>query len=209
MEPTMNYPFNVRSFFTNRETKDIGSGLELWRGYFQSVRPGIGKMLINVDISTGTMYKAGSLLKLCMDFIGRDDPNALSPRRGFPDRQRILLQRFISGIRVLTTSHGSNGPVQTPRVIKKLSNAGADSLTFSMREGGSMTVAQYYQRIQNKSLKYPDVICVEVRTLLWYLRSFSERVGRLWRFDPLGIMRRTPRTDHAKAGASRENQGCP
>ena len=208
MEPSMKYPFNVRSFFTDRETKDIGSGLELWRGYFQSVRPGIGKMLINVDISTGTMYKAGSLLKLCMDFIGRDDPNALSPKRGFPDRQRILLQRFISGIRVLTTSHGPNGPVQTPRVIKKLSSAGAASLTFSMREGGSMTVAQYYQRIQNKALKYPDVICVEVRTFLWYLGSFSERVGRLWCFDPLGVMCRTPRPDHAKAGASRENQGC-
>lgn len=29
----MKYPFNVRSFFTSRETKDIGSGLELWRGY--------------------------------------------------------------------------------------------------------------------------------------------------------------------------------
>jgi len=27
MEPTMKYPFNVRSFFTDRETKDIGGGL--------------------------------------------------------------------------------------------------------------------------------------------------------------------------------------
>lgn len=29
MEPTLKYPFNVRSFFTNKETKDIGAGLEL------------------------------------------------------------------------------------------------------------------------------------------------------------------------------------
>jgi len=29
------WPFNVRSFFTDLETKDIGSGLVLWRGYFQ------------------------------------------------------------------------------------------------------------------------------------------------------------------------------
>ncbi|KAJ7590925.1 argonaute-like protein [Mycena floridula] len=164
MEPSMKYPFNVRSFFTSRETKDIGSGLELWRGYFQSVRPGIGRMLINVDISTGCMYKAGPLLKLCLEFIGKSDPNALAPARGLPDRERLRLQRFISGIRILTTSHGPNGDVQTPRVIKKLSSAGANKLTFTIREGGSMTVAQYFQKTTNKALQFPDVICVEVGT---------------------------------------------
>jgi eukaryotic translation initiation factor 2C len=29
----------------------------LWRGYFQSVRPAPGRMVINIDISTGTMFK--------------------------------------------------------------------------------------------------------------------------------------------------------
>ncbi|KAJ7781167.1 argonaute-like protein [Mycena metata] len=163
MEPTLKYPFNVRSFFTNKETKDIGAGLELWRGYFQSIRPAMGRMLINVDISTGCMYKHGPLLRLCLEFIGKGDPNALSPKRGFPDRERLRLQRFISGIRVLTTHAGPNGEVQqTPRVIKKLSTAGASSLTFQMREGQTMTVAEYFQSTQNKPLQFPDVICAEV-----------------------------------------------
>ncbi|GLB33868.1 putative argonaute family protein [Lyophyllum shimeji] len=161
MEPTMKYPFNVRSFFTDRETKDIGSGLQLWRGYFQSVRPASGRMLINVDISTGTMYKAGPLLGLCLEFLNKRDPNALAPSRGFPDRERLRLQRFISGIRILTKHAGSDGnPI--PRVIKKLSSAGANALNFSMREGGSMSVADYFQRTQNRKLEFPDVICVEV-----------------------------------------------
>ncbi|TFK43467.1 argonaute-like protein [Crucibulum laeve] len=163
MEPTMSYPFNVRSFFTDRETKDIGSGLQLWRGYFQSVRPASNQMLINVDISTGTMYKSGSLLGLCLEYIGKNDPNAMAPRRGFPDRERLRLQRFISGIRVLTIHTGPGGnAVQTPRVVKKLSSAGANALTFTMREGSSMTVADYFRKTQNKALQFPDVICVEV-----------------------------------------------
>ncbi|KAF9009003.1 argonaute-like protein [Cyathus striatus] len=163
MEPTMKYPFNVRSFFTNRETKDIGSGLELWRGYFQSVRPASGQMLINVDISTGTMYKPGSLLNLCLSFINKQDPNALAPIRGFPDRERLRLQRFISGIRVLTSHPGPGGKVvKTPRIVKKLTAAAANKLTFTLREGGSMTVADYFRTTQNRPLKYPDVICVEV-----------------------------------------------
>ncbi|KAK7061790.1 hypothetical protein R3P38DRAFT_3490883 [Favolaschia claudopus] len=158
-QPSLSYPFNVRSFFTNRETKDIGSG----RGYFQSVRPGIGKMLINVDISTGTMYKAGKLLTLCLEFMKKNHPNALSPTHGLPDRERIRLQRFISGIRIHTTHLGPDGQKHTtPRVLKKLSSAPANKLTFTMREGKTMTVAEYFQQTQNKPLQFPDVICAEV-----------------------------------------------
>ncbi|KAF9247291.1 argonaute-like protein [Melanogaster broomeanus] len=162
MEPTMKYPFNVRSFFTDRETKDIGGGLILWRGYFQSVRPAIGRLLVNVDISTGTMYKPGPLLDLCLDFLGRPGQhNILSPRRGMPDRERIRLQRFVSGVRIMTTYSGERVR-KTPRVIKKLSNAGASDLSFSMRDGTTMTVAQYFQRLLNRPLRFPDNICVEV-----------------------------------------------
>ncbi|KAJ6628687.1 argonaute-like protein [Mycena sp. CBHHK59/15] len=179
MEPTLKYPFNVRSFFTNRETRTLelasSSGqvhqrldvsllhCELQRGYFQSIRPGIGKMLINVDISTATMYKHGPLLRLCLEYIGKNDPNALSPKRGLPDRERLRLQRFISGIRIITKHSGAGGQVQeTPRVIKKLSTASASSLTFQMREGQMMTVADYFRNTQNKPLEFPDVICAEV-----------------------------------------------
>lgn len=161
MEPSLKYPFNVRSFFTDRETKDIGSGLVLWRGYFQSVRPAIGKMLINVDISTGTMYKQGPLIGLCLEFIGKD-LNALI-RIGENDRERLRLQRFISGIRIITVhSDKSGNQQQMPRVVKKISPAGANRLTFTMREGGTMTVADYFRRTQNRVLKYPDLPCVEV-----------------------------------------------
>jgi len=120
-------------------------------------------MLINVDISTGTMYKAGPLLALCLECVGRNDPNALAPKRGFPDRERLRLQRFISGIRVLTTQPGPDGAVQqTPRVVKKLSTAGASALNFTMREGGTMSVAEYFQKTQNRKLQFPDIVCVEV-----------------------------------------------
>ncbi|KAJ7129589.1 Piwi domain-containing protein, partial [Mycena epipterygia] len=108
-------------------------------------------------------YKHGPLLRLCLEYIGKNDPNALSPKRGFPDRERLRLQRFISGIRVLTTHAGPGGSeVQTPRVIKKLSTAGASALTFQMREGQTMTVSDYFQNTQNKPLQFPDVICCEV-----------------------------------------------
>ena len=163
MDPSLKYPFNVRSFFTNRETKDIGGGINLWRGYFQSVRPAFGNMIINVDISTGMMYKPGPLIDLCLDFFsGPRNPNRLSPTQGLPDRERLRLQRFLSGVRIITRHiDGSRA-----RVIKKLTSAGANALTFTMRgEGGSMTVANYFKKHANINLKFPGVICVEVGRL--------------------------------------------
>ena len=165
MEPTLNpdYAFNIRSFFTAKETKDIGNGLVLWRGYFQSIRPAANRMLINVDISTGVMYKAGNLLELCREFISHRDPNALAPRRGFPDRERVKLQRFITGIRVFTRNPDTGLVDRTrARTVKRLSSAGASELTFSLRDGGQMTVAQYFLKTYKRPLKFPDVLCAEV-----------------------------------------------
>jgi len=210
MEPTLKYPFNVRSFFTDRETKDIGSGLVLWRGYFQSVRPAIGSLLVNVDISTGTMYKAGSLMDLCLEYIGKPrQPQVLSPRAGIPEREILRLQRFISGIRIMTTYSG-NRVRKTPRVVKKLSRAGAANLSFTMRDGTSMTVAQYFRSILNRPLQFPDNLCVEVSTLP--VRSSSHdkvRLGWNWGAHPLGTVRGPSRANHAQASPAREDQGRP
>lgn len=169
MEPTLKYPFNVRSFFTEEGSVPIGGGMVLWRGYFQSIRPAIGKMLINVDTSTGIMYKAGPLISLCFDFFGiRDVPTLVRCIQN--DRERLRLQRFISGIRFLTIRSDANKR-GTPRVIKKITATGADRLSFSLREGGQMTVADYFRRTQNQPLRHPDLPCVEVKFKL----SFSFR----------------------------------
>ncbi|KAI0278886.1 argonaute-like protein [Russula aff. rugulosa BPL654] len=165
MAPNLIYPFNVRSFFTDNETRDIGGGIVLWRGYFQSVRPGIGRMLINVDISTGAMYMPGPLIDLALAALGRPgNPNALAPRQGLPDRERLRLQRFITpGLRI-TTSHGPRDRQRPrPRVIKRLSKEGARDLTFDLN-GQETTVADYFRGILNQPLRYPDVICVELST---------------------------------------------
>lgn len=164
MGPNLKYPFNVRSFFTDRETRDIGGGIVLWRGYFQSVRPAIGRMVINIDISTGAMYMPGPLIDLALAVLGQGSPNALAPRKGLPDRERIRLQRFITPGLKITTTYDQRDPNQAPRPrgIKKLSKVGAQDLTFELTGGQTTTVAEYFRQKLNRPLRFPDVICVEV-----------------------------------------------
>ncbi|KAF8914444.1 argonaute-like protein [Gymnopilus junonius] len=164
MQPNQKYPFNVRSFFTPANKKAIGAGIELWRGYFQSLRPAQNKLYVNLDISTGMMYKDGPLLALCLEFLGRpgQDENLLSPRRGFPDRERVRLQRFLVGMRVITEHSQGGGKRERGYVVKRLTAEGANTRSFTDREGKSMTVANYFDKVVGRRLKFPDIICIEV-----------------------------------------------
>jgi len=161
MGPNQKYPFNTRSFFTPEGRKSIGGGMELWRGYFQSIRPSENQMYLNVDIATGIMYRPGPLITIFMEFFKKNDPSAFSPKRGFPDRDRIRLQKFVSNMRVRTTHTGRDRTV----VIKKLSTTGASTTMFTMRDNTQpLSVANYFRLHANITLKFPDNICIETAT---------------------------------------------
>ena len=161
MAPNQMYPHNKRSFFTPQEKKDIGNGMELWRGIFQSVRPAIGRLVVTIDLTTAPMYKEGPLLRLCLDFIGNAQlrPQHLSPNHGLRHYDRLKLQKFLSGLKIISRTTGNK-----PRTIRRLSDQGADSLQFDNPSGGTITVANYFTSI-GMPLQYPSVICVQVSRL--------------------------------------------
>ena len=157
MGPNLKYPFNTRSFFTPSGKKDINAGLELWQGDFQSLRPSQNKLYVNIDISTGVMYKAIKLVDLCLEFFRRNNPVDLA---NIPDRERVRLQRFITGVRV-ETSYAR----KRIHVIKKLSRQSAHALTFTTRDGVTMSVEAYFQSL-NIRLRFPNLPCIEVQESL-------------------------------------------
>ncbi|KAF7314910.1 Argonaute-like protein [Mycena indigotica] len=160
MAPSLLYPTKGRSFFTSAGARPIGAGLVLWRGYFQSFRPTLGKMLVNVDISTGVMYRDGPLINLCLENIGQSDPGRLNA--AMPDRIRLKLQRFLVGVRVAVKPADGAGEERVYS-IKRLSRRGANEESFSTRDGKTLTVANYYRQMaNNRPLERPALLCVEV-----------------------------------------------
>ena len=162
MEPNQKHPFNKRSFYIPDGKQDIGGGIELWQGIFQSVRPTLDRLIVNIDLSTGMMYKEGPLLNLCIDFFGRrpdTSPNAILTGNTLSDFQRMKLQKFLSGVRVKVDTTGDK-----ERVVRGLTKEGADRLTFETRPGVRITVAQHFQSL-NMPPRYPAVICALVRLL--------------------------------------------
>lgn len=167
MEPTPKIPTaNRRSFFPleDSETIDIGNGIIICRGYIQSVRPAIGRMLVSVETKTRLMYKPGRLIDLCLEFLGRPGQvNVLAPREELlPEPQRLRLRRFINGITVAVTIPGARRTVTLSQRVLNLSTVGARDLTFMLRDGTWTTTTEYYQNTFQYQLQFPDLLCIEV-----------------------------------------------
>lgn len=131
-------PFNTRSFFTRTESSNLGKGLELWRGYFQSIRPSIGRMIVNVDISSAAFFKEGPLIRLCLEFLGipiNANPD-LHLRPNMNARSKNTLLKFIRNLEV-RTERGADVRI---RSIKDFSDVSADDFLFP-HEGAQISIS--------------------------------------------------------------------
>ena len=144
----------------------IGGGVELWRGYFQSVRPAVNRLLINVDVTAGVMYKSGSLLELCLGFFNESHPHALAPSHGFTLRNVNRLSKFLSNVFVRTIYNNKR------RKVMRVSQAGARELTFNCN-GTMIDISRYFQLRYNITLHQPEVVCAEVGHCLSILVEYD------------------------------------
>ncbi|KAG9011981.1 hypothetical protein FRB90_006887 [Tulasnella sp. 427] len=96
--------FNRNSFFIPEA--EVGrfkdrkyDGLELVRGFFQSIRPVMGRMIVNVDVSTGVVIKGGPLIQIALGFLRQTNVQALS---NLIPKDKTALERFLRGFKFVT-----------------------------------------------------------------------------------------------------------
>ncbi|KAG8902690.1 hypothetical protein FRB99_004254, partial [Tulasnella sp. 403] len=156
----LKYPFNLRSFYPGDEINQIERGIELRRGYFQSIRPAIGQMVLNFDISTGAFFQPGPLIALCLAVLKKRNTanpnNELSANMSRRDRASLL--KMIRHLRVRTQQRGEQPRI---REIRGLSEVGAANHTFDTPDGQT-TVAQFAARAYGRPLQYPAALTVQL-----------------------------------------------
>ncbi|KAJ3855572.1 argonaute-like protein [Lentinula lateritia] len=165
MLPMQTHPYNSKSFFTDTEIKNVGHGFQLRRGYFQSLRPAIGRLLLNIDLSTGMFYKDGSVIDIALEVVGNRDPNALSMERGLPNSVFRDLERYLKNVRVSVRPAAAGSP---PHIvtISSLTREGASRIIFQQRDGTSTNVAAYFRQLSGRPLQYPNIICAKLTVIV-------------------------------------------
>ncbi|KAH7929773.1 Piwi-domain-containing protein [Leucogyrophana mollusca] len=155
--PNLKYPNNARAFFTEAGKRPIGGGLELWRGYFQSVRPTVGQVLVNVDVSTTAMFRSGELIAVALDFLRESNPRALVLPEGSPRLRE--LKSFLKNVKV-TFAHRKG----TKEIRGIIANAGHYPFERESRDGHVIptTVKDYFQQNYNRTLRFPDIFGIQI-----------------------------------------------
>ncbi|KAK3825007.1 MAG: Piwi domain-containing protein, partial [Benniella sp.] len=161
-QPAMLHATVGRAFYTPDSKKLLEGPLEAWRGYYQSMRPGYGKMLINVDITGTAFFQGGPLLNLVTKIL--NVPSVDDLRRPAPSLSWTKVEKQIKGLRVrVDHRQRSNRTLK----IFSLTRTSAKDTVFKMavnRDRGTIDidVVTYFKQVYNIALNYPSLPCVIV-----------------------------------------------
>jgi len=158
--PNLMYPHNLRAYYTDAGKEQIGGGLELWRGFFQSVRPSIGRMLVNVDVSVSAMYEAGPLPDVALSVLGRLR-NVRDLELAPGDANYRKLKSFFKNIFVRVNPTGGIPNARSPKKLIRDLVPYAGDFVFE-KDGMSTTVEKHFQLAHGYHLRYPRIFGIRV-----------------------------------------------
>ncbi|KAF9484944.1 argonaute-like protein [Pholiota conissans] len=159
--PNQNHTNNGRAYFTGRDKKSIDrSGLELWRGIFQSVRPAMGKMILTIDTSTAAVYKSGPLIDVALDFLNFPGPrNVRNLQISERDPNFKRLEKFLKKLRIKVKT-GVNGSKSRIKTIRGLVPE-AGRVTFE-KDDETTTVERHFAQTYGIRLSQPQIFGVRL-----------------------------------------------
>ncbi|RDB21168.1 Protein argonaute [Hypsizygus marmoreus] len=152
--PNQKYAHNGRAYFTPEGSKNIGSGLELWRGYFQSVRPTIDRMLVNVDTTITAVYAKGDLITVCLLFLNKGNDVRLLTGDERDENFRAL-EKHLHNLLINVVTTGN----RTKAIRGLVPSAG--KYEFS-KDDRVTTIEEHYKEAHNRTIKHPNAFGVRL-----------------------------------------------
>ncbi|KAL1722526.1 Piwi domain-containing protein [Schizophyllum commune] len=143
---------NAKAYFTNKDRHVFqGTPIELWRGYFQSVRPTIGRLLINIDTTVAPFIAPGGVIDFMLSIIGSNNVAHLAILETHPNFQK--LNRALKNLQI--TVKFNKAPT---KIIRGLEPRAGNFTFHNDQKGRSMSVQSHYHRAHGYRMAYPDII---------------------------------------------------
>ncbi|KAF9946187.1 hypothetical protein BGZ70_003364 [Mortierella alpina] len=155
-QPAMLYATVGRSFFLPTDKQRLAGPVEAWHGYFQSVRPTSGRMMVNVDVSSTAFFRSGDLIDIVISILNLRSPASTGNESREPSKTLRISVR-----------HRTSAPTRTFK-IQKLSPTSAKETMFNRDtattagSGDTISIEGYFQQTYNMRLTYPLLPCVVI-----------------------------------------------
>lgn len=146
----------ARSIYDGKNVEPISGAVDVWKGYFMSLRPSLGRFLLNVDISASAFIAPGEIIPILRDFLGipkNETFDSLHPKERGP------IEYFLRACRIEVTHRGEN---RRRYKIVGLSQSSVEQTFFEDHDGKKVSVAEYFASKYNINLKYPKMPCLMV-----------------------------------------------
>ncbi|KAE8766248.1 Protein argonaute 14 [Hordeum vulgare] len=154
--PSLNYVTASRSFYSKLfGQRDIGDGLECWRGYYQSLRPTQIGLSLNIDISSTPFYKPISVVQFVQECLNL---RIVDPNQPLSDRDRLKAKKALRGVRVETTHQEGK---RSAYKITGITSVPLIQLNFPLDDGNQMTVVQYFRDRYKYGLRFISWPCLQ------------------------------------------------
>ncbi|KAL1746079.1 Piwi domain-containing protein [Schizophyllum fasciatum] len=159
---------NAKAFFTDKEKTDLGGGIELWRGFFQSVRPTIGRLLINIDTTVAPFIASRSLMDFMIDIIGKRHRNARDLELSKTDQDFKRLERAVKKLHITVRFNNSK-----TKIIRGLEPHAGRFSFYNEQRGMETTIEAictvflttpqaHYREAYNFSMRFPKIVGVRL-----------------------------------------------
>ncbi|KAI3940043.1 hypothetical protein MKW92_050333 [Papaver armeniacum] len=152
--PSRNYVVVGRSFFSPEfggGKRDIVDGLEVWKGYYQSIRPTQMGLSLNIDVSATSFYQSGNVIDYVMNLL-----NLRDTQRPLSDVDRNKIRRALTGVRVELTHRKGNR-----QRVSGITSQPTNQLMFPIGDGTNDSVVQYFQQKYGIRLQFPHWPCLQ------------------------------------------------
>ncbi|KAF9087913.1 eukaryotic translation initiation factor 2C, 2 [Mortierella sp. AD031] len=167
-QPAMLYATVGRSFYTPIGKQTLAGPLDVWRGFYQSARPAVGKMMINMDVSATAFFRSGSLLEMAAKISNVRSVDDL--RRTSPPVNWKKVEKTIKGLR-FTVSHRERA--KRSFKVFSLTETSAKDTKFKLQPRGDADpnappeeetetdLVTYFKKAYNITLQFPMLPCVQ------------------------------------------------
>lgn len=150
--------------------EELAGGLVALRGYYSSVRCATGRLLLNLNVTSGAFYQAMPLLELFSKFGNSD----FKQREDFVRKLKVLYERpgktpFKSERTIIGFANTPNGK-NPPFTVERFGNAHAVKFKYEDRNGPRVqervtSVFKFFQEVLGATLKSPEIPVLNVGTI--------------------------------------------
>lgn len=147
---------NAKAYFSDTERITFqGTHIELWRGYFQSVRPTLGRLLINIDTTVAPFIARCGLIDYMLEVIGSTNVADLALAQTDANFQK--LKRALKNLHIEVQFNKAS-----TKIIRGLEPRAGRFTFLNDQRGQNMTVEDHYRGAYQYRMRFPKIVGVRL-----------------------------------------------